>query len=288
MDSEPRTHRRSLENTFRSHPVISSVLGPNSPQPFSFVHNGHVQSLTSTPDSLRTSSPLPEKPQSGISLPPSLPPAPLPLPDTTRGQTSPISSRSTPTPSRSRAISPFSSPSTSNHSPHLSPAPVTNLHRHHSANPEASLVHSAVVDLTNIVKSNHRQSTQLFVELREEITTVLTTISFTMECFIDNMTGTDKKTKRISTALDNILITVHDYRKAEVTMLFVDPTRGFSDLPEHASLLYVQRCDQAGLGYGHGRHCTTRNYYDHEPESSYGSDNFIFSPISRLWQRSSI
>lgn len=81
--------------------------------------------------------------------------------------------------------------------------------------------------LTNIVKSNHEQSTQLFSQLRESITTVLTTISSTLDLFKDKITGADKKTKPISTDLDNILVTVHDYIKAEVAMHLVDPTKGF-------------------------------------------------------------
>lgn len=165
-----------------SSPLLLSLPPSNPPHPLP-IPDKKVPSTTFIPVPLGNSSSHLPTPPTVINLPPSLPPAPLPIPDTTCRRSTTASSRCTLTPSGSYATSASSSPSFANHRPRIFTFPVSNQQGYQKYSAEASLLESAVVNLTKIIKFNHQQSNQLSLQVGEEVYTILSTISFTVEFF---------------------------------------------------------------------------------------------------------
>lgn len=91
--------------------------------------------------------------------------------------------------SNAHSKSPHSRPGLSDASSRRSPA---HLSTNNPTIADDSHLQSAVLDLTNVVKCNHKQSAQMFTKLRQELTTSLAKIFAADEFFRGNSGGSSK------------------------------------------------------------------------------------------------
>lgn len=128
-----------------------------------------------------------------------------------------------------------SSPSqcTSPHNYYTLPSPNSSVP--HTPDPaihlEISLLHAAVVDLTNLIRSTDEDSKQMLCNLREEFSSSIYTLSTSVEVLTEAVTGPPaKKEKAYATDIEVALVHT-DWIKSHITRNLLD----YPNLPARLS-----------------------------------------------------
>lgn len=87
----------------------------------------------------------------------------------------------------------------------------------HSRDPalpsDASLLSSAILDLTNVIKSNHEENKQVIYKLRKEMSTLLITVSNGVQLLSAGVYLPENKKKKTNSDLDASMMNAHDWIK---------------------------------------------------------------------------
>lgn len=92
------------------------------------------------------------------------------------------------------------------------------------------VLHLAVVDLDNLFNSNHKHPAQIFTQLCESLTAIISTIFIAIDFFRENMSSKNKEQK-LTTEINTTMLMLHDHVKAQVAMQLVFPTEVFQIFP---------------------------------------------------------
>lgn len=90
--------------------------------------------------------------------------------------------------------------------------PTSGTQSHGSAQSQAGdLLTSAVLNLTNVIKTNQNDSNEIIIDVGEEFSTFLTTVSTAVQVLTDSVCPPEQKIRKTSTDLNSSLIHSHGF-----------------------------------------------------------------------------